>query len=199
MHSRRFLAFFVGLWLASLLTVTYVTAFSARTVNAVMENPPHEASKWVDILGKDRTHTLLLHNTAEVNRSILESWGYADLVLCVFILITAVMIKSGKPVIILATLLTVLCFASVFLLTPQVVAVGRLLDFRPGFPVPPERAQFASLNGMFNGVSAIRFLSAVAMVTLLVHRSQKTRLRRRSGGLDEIDPIDHANHSHINR
>lgn len=198
MHSRRFLAFFVGLWLAGLLVVSYVTAFSSRTVNFVMENPPHEASRWVDILGKDRTRTLLQHYDAEVNRSLLEAWGYADLVLCVFILITAVMIKSGKPAMIAAALLLVLCLASVFLLTPQVVAVGRLLDFRSHFPVPPERAQFASLNGMLLGVSFVRVLTAAILAAVLMHRSQKPRSRRVSR-LDEIDPVNHPNYRHINR
>lgn len=198
MHSRRFLAFFVGVWLSGLLVVTFTTSASFRAVNGVLANPPHEASQWVDILGKDRTQTLLLHNAAEVNRSLLESWGNADLVLCVFIFITAVMIKSGKPMMIASALLLLLGLASVFLITPQVVAVGRLLDFRPDLPVPPERAQFASLNGMFNGLSFIRMLTAGAMVGLLVHRSSKPRSRR-TGRVEEIDPIDHANHGHINR
>jgi hypothetical protein len=198
MHSRRFLAFFVGLWLAGLLVVTTVTAFSTRTVNAVMEVPPHEASRWIDILGKERTRSLLLHNTAELNRSILEYWGYADVVLCVFVLITAVMIKSGKPVMTAAAVIAILGLASVFLLTPQVVAVGRLLDFRPDFPVAPERAQFASLNGMFNGINTIRILASAVMVGLLLRRSEKPRTRR-SSRLEEIDPVNHPNHSHINR
>jgi len=198
MHSRRFLAFFVGLWLAGLLVVTLATTYNSRTVNVVMENPPHEASKWVDILGKERTRTLLLHNTAEVNRSLLEFWGYADVVLCVFILITAVMIKSGKPMMIAAALLLLLCLASVFLLTPQVVAVGRLLDFRPNLPVPPERAQFASLNGMFTGVSVIRILTAVTMAGLLIHRSDRPRSRR-SSRVDQVDPVNYTDHSHIDR
>lgn len=198
MHSRRFLAFFVGLWLAGLLIVTYVTTFSTRTVNAVMENPPHEASQWIDILGKDRTRILLQHYNAEANRSLLEAWGYADLVLCAFILITAVMIKSGKPAMVASALLLILCLASVFLLTPQVVAVGRLLDFRSDFPLPPERAQFASLNGMFQGVNFVRALAAAILAGLLMHRSQKPRSRR-SGRVEEIDPVNHPNHSHINR
>ncbi len=198
MHSRRFLAFFLGLWLAGLLVVTFATSYSSRTVNVVMENPPHEASKWVDILGKERIRTLLLHNTAEVNRSLLEAWGYADLVLCVFILITAVMIKSGKPIMIASALLLILCLASVFLLTPQLVAVGRLLDFRPALPVPPERAQFASLNGMFTGISVIRILTAAVIAGLLIHRSERPRSRR-SSRIEEGDAVNHSNHSHIDR
>ena len=198
MHSRRFLAFFVGLWLAGLMVVSFITSTSFRSVNAAMENPPHEASKWVEILGKDRIRTLLLHNTAEVNRNVLEIWGYADIVLCVFIFITAVMIKSGKPAIIASALLLILGLASVYLLTPQVVAVGRLLDFRPSFPVPPEMAQFASLNGMFTGLGVIRGLTALAMAGILIHRTSKTRSRR-SSRIDEIDAVDNTNNRHINR
>lgn len=199
MHSRRFLAFFLGLWLAALLVVTFVTNVSStRTVDVVMHNPPYEASKWMDILGKERTRTLLLHNSAEGNRSLLESWGYADFCLCVFILITAVLIKSGKPMMIASAVLVILCLASVFLLTPRVVAVGRLLDFRAGFPIPPERSQFDSLNYMFHGISTIRILTAGAMISLLLRRSARNHSRRSSRS-DEINPVNYTDHSHINR
>lgn len=197
MHSRRLIALLLGFWLAGLLMVAYVASLSFRTVDVVMENPPHEASKWMESLGKDRSRLLLRHGGSEVNRSLFETWGNADVALCGLLLITIVMNKSGKPLMILAAVLLLAGLASTFLLTPQVVAVGRLLDFRPPIPVPPEKAQFGALHGMYSGLAVVRILIALGMSAILLHRSQRSRTRR--SRLDDVDLINDADHGHINR
>ncbi|MCX6588366.1 MAG: hypothetical protein NTX13_17515 [Acidobacteria bacterium] len=198
MHSRRFLSFLLGFWLAGLVGITLFIAFRPRLANGMVGNPPDEAAKWVDLLGKDRTQTLLQHYDAEVGRQMLTFWYYPDLLLCTLILLTAVMIKTGRPTLLGSALLLLLGLASVFLITPQVVAVGRHLDFQPVLPVPPERAQFAAVNRIFHGLGFLRFLIATAMLTMLFNRTQ-THRSRRSSYLDEIDAVNNSNHNHINR
>ena len=58
MHSRRMISFVLGLWLAGTGMVAYVASLSLRTVESVMTVPPHEASKWIDVLGKEKVRTL---------------------------------------------------------------------------------------------------------------------------------------------
>ena len=191
------MAFVLGLWLAGIVMVAYVASLSLRTVDSVMAIPPHEASKWIDVLGKDKVRTLLLHGSSEVNRSLFEFWGNADLIICVFLLVAMVMTKSGKVMIILTAVLLLLGTASTFLLTPQMVAVGRQLDFRVVFPVPPEIVQFAALERMYFGVSLVRVLLVGTMVAMLLNRSSRSPRVRRSR-LDEVDSVNYTDDSRIN-
>ena len=192
------ISFVLGLWLAGMGMVAYVAPLSLRTVESVMTVPPHEASKWIDVLGKEKVRTLLLHGSSEVNRSLFEFWGNVDLVVCGFLFVAVVMNKSGKVLIILSGVLFLLGTASAFLLTPQMVAVGRQLDFRVVFPVPQELIQFTALQNMYFGVGLVRILTVGTMVGLLLHRSgQGARVRR--SRLDEVDAVNDTEHRGINR
>ena len=192
------MAFVLGLWLAGMVMVVYVASLSLRTVDSVMAIPPHEATKWIDVLGKDKVRTLLLHGSSEVNRSLFEFWGNADLIICVFLLVAMVMTKSSKVMIIFTAVLLLLGTASTFLLTPQMVAVGRQLDFRVVFPIPPEIVQFAALERMYFGVSLVRVLLVGTMVAMLLNRSSRSPRVRRSR-LDEVDSVNYTDDSRINR
>jgi hypothetical protein len=192
------ISFVLGLWIAGIATVTYITSLSQRTVSSVMAIPPHEASKWIDVLGADRMRIMLLHGSAGLNRGLLEFWGNADFVICLFLFVAVVMNKSGKVLIILTAVLFLLGAAAGFLLTPQMVAVGRQLDFRVVFPVPPAVAQFAALERMYYGLAVTRTLIVGTMVALLLHRSGRSPRVRRSR-LDEVDTVNDADHRGIYR
>ncbi len=193
------ISFVLGLWLAGIGMVAYVASLSLRTVESVMTVPPHEASKWIDVLGKEKVRTLLLHGSLEVNRSLFEFWGNVDLVICGFLFVAVVMNKSGKVLIILTSVLLLLGTASTFLLTPQMIAVGRQLDFRVvSLQPPPEIVQFAALQKMYFGVGLVRILIAGTMVALLLHRSERGARVRRSR-LDEVDTVNDAENRGINR
>jgi hypothetical protein len=198
MHSRRFLSFLLGFWLAGLVGITLFIAFRPRLADGVAHNPPLEAAKWVVQLGQGRTQTLLQHYDAEVGRQMLAFWCYPDLLLCTLILLTAVMTKTGRPTLLGSALLLLLGLVSAFLLTPKLVAIGSQLDFQPVLPVPPERAQFVAVNRMFHSLGFLRFLIATAMLTMLFNRTQ-THRSRRSSYLDEIDAVNNSNYNHINR
>ena len=198
MHSRRMISFVLGLWMAGIAAVTYVTSLSQRTVSSVMAIPPHEANKWIDVLGAEKMRIMLVHGSAELNRGVLEFWGNADLIVCLFLFVAVVMNKSGKVLIILTAVLLLLGAASGFLLTPQIVAVGRQLDFRVVFPVPPAVAQFAALERMYYGLAITRTLIVATMVALLLHRSGRSS-RVRQSRLDEVDTVNDADHRGIYR
>ncbi|MCA2962926.1 MAG: hypothetical protein ACK58M_06495 [Acidobacteriota bacterium] len=198
MHSRRILSFMLGVWFAGLVGVTLFTTFRPRLAYAMVDNPPYEAAKWIEVLTKERTATLLRHYDAEVGRQVLESWRYADLLLGTLLLVSAVMSKSGKPTLIGSALLLLLGLVSAFLLTPQVVAVGRLLDFRAVGIDTPDRQQFTALNRMFHSIGFLRFLIAAAMAALLFARAPRSRSSR-SSRADQVDSIDYTYNGHINR
>ena len=149
-------------------------------------------------MGRDKVRILLFHGSSEVNRGLFEFWGNVDLVICAFLFVAVVMNKSGKVLIILSSILLLLGTASTFLLTPQMVAVGRQLDFRVAYPVPPEIVQYAALQKMYFGAGLVRILTVGTMVGLLLHRSGRGARVRRSR-LDEVDAVNDTNDGHINR
>ena len=76
---------------------------------------------------------MLLHGNAELSRGVLEFGGNVDFVVNLFILAAVVMNKSGKLLTISTVAAMLLGAASAFLITPQMMAVGRQLDFRVVF------------------------------------------------------------------
>lgn len=199
MHSRRVLCFLLGVWLAGLTGTTLFTVFRPRLAHSMVDNPPHEAAKWIEVLTKERTATLLRHYDAEVGRQMLEFWSYTDLLLTTLLLISAVMSKSSKPTLICAALLLLFGLVSALLLTPEVVAIGRILDFRALGVVTSDREQFTVFNRMLHSVGFLRFLIAAAMSAILFARAPRSRSIRSSVRLDELDVIDYAYNGHVNR
>jgi hypothetical protein len=86
--------------------------------------------------------------------------------------------------------------ASHFLLAPQVVAYGRILDFRAAAGAAIETARYSNLQRMFGALALLRLACGGTVAAILLHRRRDVRNRRRG---DQIDPVDHTQHRHIDR
>ena len=85
-------------------------------------------------------------------------------------------------------------FASQFLLVPQMVAQGRLIDFRPDDMMLTEVARFASVRRLFGLLAVLRILCVVWISGILLFRGPNSRMRRRGS---KVDTVDDAKNSHI--
>lgn len=141
-------------------------------------------------IGEPMTEQLFRYVAAEINRTLFEASGLAELGLVFAIACLLFLQNYSRPATLLAGVLLLAALASHFLVTPQVVAQGRILDFRGPDAMLVERARFAKLHTMYGVLTIFRLLCGAGITGILLYR----RSRRRG---DKVDGIDHAENGHI--
>jgi hypothetical protein len=167
---RRLAALLLGAWLgASVLTDVAVTQ-NFQTVDRFLQTPGSvSASAALGAIGRDRERFILRRNAGEENNWIFVNWERVELALggLLFLLL----LFGDKP----QRLLLALCVAMFlivaaehFLLTPQIVDLGRRVDDLPA--TDPDRKKFWMLHGIYSGLDILKMLVAVAFAVRLAIR-----------------------------
>ena len=136
--------------------------------NDVARRPPGEA------------RTMLRYLASELNRSYFRAWGWVQLVLGTACLSLAAMGLKQRKFTVGFSLMLASAAVMVFYITPQIVDVGRSLDFVPRQPPPPGIAAFGRLHAAYTILDIGKLLVGVWMAVALVHM--------RRGRTKKIDP-----------
>lgn len=196
MHTRRVITFLLGVWFASIILIALIASANFSVAHSVATLPPPEAARAVTELGAPMTEQLLRFLAAETNRKLFEVGGLCEIGLLFGLLGILLLQNYGRRMTVLAGVLVLAALASHFLLTPQVVSLGRILDFRAAGTMLDERARFANMHMAFGMLGLFRLGVASWLTGILLVRGPNTRVRRRRGDVDEVD---HAEDRHINR
>ena len=204
MHTRRFVAFLLGVWLGGMVFVAYTLSGNAATTQRIVESGGEGARRHLELSGREHSIPLLRHNTAEIDRSMVQSWEWMQLLLGFVVLCTlpfAMRLKWGY--VIAAALMLLIVVAQRALLTPEMIGVGRLLDF-----VTPEaqdqlakqRNTYSTLRLLYWAVETGKGLIGLGLTGALLIFRQKSSLKSRGGTRmrrENSDTIDDADYSHV--
>jgi hypothetical protein len=190
MHTRRLITFLLGVWFTLVISIAFISLASLQVAGNTAKSPPGEPARALFVIGEPMTEQLFRYIASEINRTLFETGGLIELILVLVIGITLFLQNYSRSATILAGVLLLGVCASHFLLTPQVVSIGRILDFRPADMMSAERERLTRLNILYSSLTVFRLLCGGAITAILLHRKS----RRRSG---KIDSIDHAEDSHI--
>ena len=187
MHFNRISAFLLGAWLLGGLFMGFVATQNFAAVDRVLNSPPTEAIKMIQTLGPDNARHLLRYLAGEENRGFFESWEIAQLV--VGLALTALLLFAAKNRLLgsLAGAMLILTAFQHWRITPDLVALGRANEF-------VARSQFGKLHAAYGIIEIVKLLFALTIAGFLF-----SGRRRRSRQRVEVNPVDHANHSHVNR
>jgi hypothetical protein len=181
MHTRRFAAFVLGLWIAGTLAMMSVATQNFRGVDRLLESPAKAATASLELLGKEKARALLRHQVSELNRFYFESWEYAQIAIGLLLLVSVVFAFNGDKLTAAVVILMLLIVAlQRFLFTPDIVSLGRSIDFLPFGAPSPERQRFWSFHMAYTSVELLKlFFGAVLGFKLLVRRDRRPRLREK--------------------
>jgi hypothetical protein len=194
MRTRRVTMLLLGLWLGGSLFMIFVATQNFASVERLLASPPEPVSKWISQLGHDDARFMLRYMASEQNRFYFVRWEWAQIGLGLVISgIIAVSPRIGRAALILSGLMLLVAIAETTLLTPQIVGLGRSIDFIPQTVQTPERALFWRLHHFYSGLEVFKLVLGLGLAVLLV------RDRRNSLRLREVNPVDHAHHGHIDR
>jgi len=177
MRARALLILVLGLWLGGSLVVGAVTSYNfAGFADLFERNPALAAQAGFDPADTEAKKTSLLWvHASELNRVFFDYWNRAQLVLGALALVLALLSHSGRLVPALLFLALLLVALVHFGIEPQVVALGRELDFAPRTPPPPQVEPFQRLHGLYFGAELLRLALVALAAALLVLRGPKSQ------------------------
>jgi hypothetical protein len=165
MHKYRVAAFLAGCLILGSLFMIFVATQNFGTVDRVLAAPPQEATQMFQTLGSENARLLLRYLAGEENRLFFSSWEWAQIALAA--LLTAVLllaIKSRLLAGMTGAMLIVGLFQH-FQVTPQMIALGRLIDFG-GAGVA--YTQFWRLHGLYGVLEVVKLVLLIVVAGILL-------------------------------
>jgi len=194
MHSRRMACFFLGIWVGAAILMTGVAVENDRSVDRVLSRPSPSALVSLKALGPGGAQMLLRYEAAEQNRWFLRAWGIVQLIGgSLFFLFLLLGTREGKFSLAAVLVMLALVLVQLFLLTPALVSLGRLVDFLPANQPSGDRSRLWVLDGGYALMEALKLAVALLLGASLM------RHRRSGDAREELDMIDKPNHRHVNR
>ena len=149
----------LGAWIAGSLFMILVATQNFRSVERLLAAPGGAAAQ-IDRLGHDEARTFLRYQVSEQNRWYFETWEKMQFALGLALL--AATFRQHRISLGIAAAMFTLLLAQRLWITPEIVRIGRLIDFAPQ---ATERQTFWMFHHMYSGVELAKlalgfFLSA---------------------------------------
>lgn len=181
MKVRYLASWFLGGWIAGSLFMIMVAIQNFHSVDRLLADP-RGAAEQIGKMGHDEARTLLRFQVSEQNRWYFETWEKIQLALGLALL--ALTFRQGRLLFWLAAAMFALLLAERFYITPEIVRIGRLIDFAPQ---APERRTFWMFHGAYSAVELTKLALGFLLSGRLIFFSSK------------LDVVDESNHRHIDR
>ena len=173
---RQWATFGMSAWLLGTMFMAIVATQNFYTIDRLIESQPNPAfGAAVSKLGLSESREVLRYLSSELNRLYFQYWNLAQLVIGIFVLWMIVRLPASRRVkwYVVAMLGIVLVLTVV--VTPQMLYVGRELDFVPRDPQPPRLRTFGLLHAAYALMDGIELILGV-MVTVWLMRVREPEL-----------------------
>ena len=152
-------------WMAITVCMWFAAGGSFSTVKSVVEGSNPQFAAASKAMSPDQTRVVLRYLTSEINRTYFRAYGWAQLVLG-GLLLGLLLRAAPRDTFNLALAGAMLVLAAVLTLyiTPEIVALGRQVDFVPRDPAPPEMARFRALHGAFTGLDGAKLMAGLVLL-----------------------------------
>jgi hypothetical protein len=165
----------MAVWLAGTFFIAIVATQNFYTINRLLtESPSGVFRNAVDTMTAPTVRDLLRYLSSELNRLYFQYWNLAQLPLGILTLWLVSKLPNSKQATweIIAMLSIVLFLMLV--VTPEMLMVGRTLDFVSRDPVPPGMRTFALLHTAYAVFTLINVVLGV-LVTLWIQKSSPSQ------------------------
>ena len=155
----------LGIWIGINLFMWFGAGTSFSTVNRVLQAPNPQFAKITQNLSASDTRELMRHLASEINRTLFKAYNWTQVVLGIALLFL-VMRQTPRDTTALALsgMMLVLVLTLTLVVTPQMVMLGRSLDFALRDPLSPEMARFHTLHGAYTGLDGVKLLAGLTLL-----------------------------------
>ena len=169
MNKKVLAAFVLGAWGGSTIFMWMVAMKNFQVVDAVLGAPPEAFRDTASALSADNLRLVMRYQASEVNRLFFAGWGMVQVVLPAVFLWPAWKL-GGRFLPAAAVLLLVTCLVLQFYVVPETIRLGRIIDFLPRDPAPPEVVPFWRLHNAYTGLDMVKLLVIVGALGAVLRR-----------------------------
>ena len=140
-----------------------------RSVDRLLARPSAPAAQHVARLGPEAARAFLRYQVSEQNRWYFETWGLLETALGLLLLLVLIFGSTETNfTLLLALLMFLFAVLQRFVITPEIVVLGRIIDFVPAAQPSSERSRFWMLHTAYSTMEVLKwglgfFLSARLM------------------------------------
>ncbi|MBK5292620.1 MAG: hypothetical protein JJE04_13200 [Acidobacteriia bacterium] len=207
MRIKRVAILWLGAWLGASLFMGWVSTTGSDSADFVVKSNSVRAQKEVKEIGVHRTRALLQFHMAESIRNRTYDWEAAQLGIGLVLVILLLFGTNGERVSMgLSVLMLVFVGIMHWIMTPQIMELGRGIDFASSEDMIPERQAFWSYFRSYTYMEVLKFVLGVILAVNLLFRSRsggdkaekdEKGSRRRRRRIVKVDGVNHADHSHV--
>jgi preprotein translocase subunit SecG len=170
MHLTRIAALLLGVWLGGCLFMDTVATQNFRSVDRMLTAPTAQMKERIQVLGgHDAARALLRYQASEQNRQYFATWESTQIALgLLLILMLVVAGQRDRVTLWLAALMLCVALVMHFLLTPEIIRLGRAMDFAPAGRPSGESTRFWIFHGVYSALELIKLGWGVALGVWLV-------------------------------
>jgi len=167
----------MGMWIMGSICMSVVATENFYTIDRLLDTSPNvEFHRGVQQLGHALARDLLRYLSSELNRLYFQLWNLAQLVLGGVVLWFLATSKAPsemqdaqrrRALWGVAAMLGVVVLMLAYL-TPQIVTLGRSLDFVPRDPAPPGMQRFWILHAAYTSLEMLKLLTGIVVASWIV-------------------------------
>lgn len=152
----------LGVWLMGTVCVSVVAMQDFYTIDRLLADPGNATfAEMVEQIGHNQSRNFLRYLASELNRLYFRLWNFVQFGIggFAFWLVLGIPQASRVKWLIVGMLVTVALLT--LWITPQILLVGRSLDFVPRDPVPPNMRIFGFLHAVYTILEILKFATGV--------------------------------------
>ena len=174
MKARQWAVVLISVWIAGTVAVAIVATQNFYTIDRLLESSPNVSfQRSVEKAGYDQARELLRYLSSELNRLYFQYWNLAQVAIGILTLWLVVKVwGASKAKWAIVSMLAVVLLMTAWI-TPQMLSVGRRLDFIPRDPMPPDLRTFGLLHAAYTLMDVIVLILGVLAIRWLM-RSEET-------------------------
>lgn len=172
---RAGMACLLGSWLVGTVLIGVVATENFFMVDRLLASPPAteyqaEFQKRLAPLAPGDARVALRYLSSELNRFYFWAWGGAEIVLGGVLLALAAKRGKDRKITIGVGGMLALSLLMTLYLTPQLVEIGRGLDFVSREPPPPDLGRFGALHAAYSVLDVLKLLLGIWLTIRVVRR-----------------------------
>jgi hypothetical protein len=159
-------------WVTMTLCMWFAATGSFGAVRRVLEHPSPQLSDTAKSLTADQARLVMRHTASEINRTYFRGFGWAQVVFGVLLLVLLAGQSPRDPTALaVAAAMVLIVLPLTFYVTPEIIALGRQIDFVPRDPAPPEYARFRTLHAAFTILDGMKLLAGLGLLVRWIWKS----------------------------
>ena len=170
--TRSILVFVLGIWCCGSVFMWFVATQNFAVAGALQDAPAKGFVAVTSGLDTDSIRLATRHQAGEVNRLFFHGWGLVQIPIALLAFGLAWSVRSSRILLVIMGLMLLIVLVLQLYVVPETIRLGRVLDFVPRDPAPPEEAPFWRLHNTYTGLDMLKLALGLCGVSLLVRESR---------------------------